>query len=171
MLLSSIKPSSICRTVPNTFIWHVLTKKKEFEKLQFLTKTTDYALSKNANFASFSNRCFYSLQRLFNLSRTSLNTFDCLFLNKKNEWQRLQIWEKPWSNPFGKMQTFRLFSNRCFYRLKSLFLYVERHQTLSFATFSLKKSEKNYSFWKKPMDYPFKNMQILWLFKIDVFIV
>ena len=42
------------------------------------------------------------------------------------------------------------FSNRCFYDLKSLFLYVERQQTVLFGIFSLKrKSEKNYSFEKK----------------------
>ena len=49
--------------------------------------------------------------------------------------------------PFWKNANFATFSNRCFYRVKSLFLYVERQQTVLFGIFSLKrKSEKNYSF-------------------------
>ena len=128
-------------------------------------------LGENANFATFSNWCFYSLQRLFMYVEGHYAILFGVFWTKRKNKKNYNFWEKAWTNPFGKMQTFRLFSNRCFYLLKSLFLYVERHQTLSFATFSLKKIEKNYSFWKKPMDYPFKNMQILWLFKIDIFIV
>ena len=128
-------------------------------------------LGENANFATFSNWCFYSLQRLFMYVERHYAILFGIFWTKRKNKKDYNFWEKAWTNPFGKMQTFRLFYNRCFYLLKSLFLYVERHQTLSFATFSLKKIEKNYSFWKKPMDYPFKKMQILWLFKIDVFIV
>ena len=49
--------------------------------------------------------------------------------------------------PFWKNANFATFSNRCFYRVKSLFLYAERQQTVLFGIFSLKrKSEKNYSF-------------------------
>ena len=71
--------------------------------------------------------------------------------------------------PFWKNANFATFSNRCFYRVKSLFLYAERQQTVLFGIFSLKrKSEKNYSFGKKPWTNPFKRMQILRPFQIDV---
>ena len=132
----------------------------------------DYPLSKNANFVTFSNRCFYSLQRLFiYLQRHKTLLFAFSWIEKTN-YKDYNFWEKPWTDPFGKMQTLPLFSNRCFYRPKSLFLYVEREKTLFFGIFSLKrKGEKNCSFWQKPWTTPFKKMQILRLFQIDLFIV
>ena len=118
-----------------------------------MTKTMDYPLSKNANFVTFSNRCFYSLQRLFiYLQRHKTLLFAFSWIKKSND-KDYNFWEKPWTNSFAKMQNLRLFSNRCFYRLKSLFLYVERDQTLFLGIFSLKrKGQKNYSFWQKPWE-------------------
>ena len=128
----------------------------------------DYPLSKNANFVIFSNRGFYSLQRLFIYLQRHKTLFFAFSWIKKSNDKDYNFWEKPWTNPFGKMQNLRLFSNRCFYRLKSLFLYVERDQTLFLGIFSLKrKGQKNYSFWQKPWK---KKMQILRLFQIDFFI-
>ena len=136
----------------------------------------DYPLSKNANFVTFSNRCFYSLQRLFiYLQRHKTLLFAFSWIEKTND-KDYNFWEKPWTvlnwTPLEKCKLYPFFSNRCFYRLKSLFLYVEREKTLFFGIFSLKrKGEKNYSFWQKPWTTPFKKMQILRLFQIDLFIV
>ena len=59
----------------------------------------------------------------------------------------ITIFDKNHGLPLGENANFATFSNRCFYRVKSLFLYVERQQTVLFGIFSLKrKSEKNYSF-------------------------
>ena len=68
--------------------------------------------------------------------------------------------------PFWKNANFATFSNRCFYRVKSLFLYAERQQTVLFGIFSLKrKSEKNYSFWKNRGLTPLRECKFCDFFK------
>ena len=126
MFLLSRKPISLCRTTPNTLIRHIFLKNR-MRLLKSFDKNNGLSLSKNANFVTFLNRCFYSLQRLFiYLQRHKTLLFAFSSIKKTND-KDYNFWEKPWTDPFGKMQTLRLFSNRCFHRLKSLFLYLERH--------------------------------------------
>ena len=118
MFLWSRKPISLCRTAPNTFIWHISL-----------------------------NLINYGFWLAIYLSRKLLNTIICRILKKKKEKEK--DYKNHGPTPLEKCK-FCDFSNRCFYDLKSLFLYVERQQTVIFGIFSLKrKSEKNYSFEKK----------------------
>ena len=133
MFLWSRKPISLCRTAPNTFIWHISL-----------------------------NLINYGFWLAIYLSRKLLNTIICRILKKKREKEK--DYKNHGPTPLEKCK-FCDFSNRCFYGLESLFLYVERHQTLLFGIFLLKrKNEKNYNFKRKPWTNPFKRMQILRLF-------
>ena len=134
MFLWSRKPISLCRTAPNTFIWHISL-----------------------------NLINYGFWLAIYLSRRLLNTFICRILKKKKR-KREKDYKNHGPTPLEKCK-FCDFSNRCFYGLESLFLYVERHQTLLFGIFLLKRNnEKNYNFKRKPWTNPFKRMQILRLF-------
>ena len=127
------KPISLCRTAQKTIIWHIFTKKKNEKPYNFWKKLWTNPFDQMKILWLYKIDVFLSTKPIY-LSRTSLNTSVRLFLNKKKEWKRLQFLEKPWTNPLEKCK-FCTFSNGCFYRLYSLFLYVERHQTLLFGIF------------------------------------
>ena len=64
------------------------------------------------------------------------------------------------------------FFKSMFYSLERLFIYLERHLTVLFGIFWIKrKNRSDYNFWQKPLTNPLGKMQILRLFLIDVFIV
>ena len=57
MFILSKKACFLTRTSPNTFSGCILHKPKRLQNFQFLTKTMDWPLCKNANFVGFWNLC------------------------------------------------------------------------------------------------------------------
>ena len=64
MFIMSRKACLLTRTSPNTFSGFILHNTKRSKNFQFLTKTMDEPLWKNANFVGFWNRCFPCSERL-----------------------------------------------------------------------------------------------------------
>ena len=64
MFILSGKACFLTRTSPNTFCGFILHNTKRSKNFQFLTKTMDEPLRKNANFVGFWNRCFPCEERL-----------------------------------------------------------------------------------------------------------
>ena len=83
-----------------------IAKNEKKKKFKYLTKTM--ALWENANFATFLNRCFYSLERLVLYSQRPQNLFWPYFAKNGKEEKMTNFLPKPWTNFFGKMQILRL---------------------------------------------------------------
>ena len=64
MFIFSRKACFLLRTSPNTFSWCILHKTNRSQNFQFLTKTMDKPLCKNANFVRFWHRYLCCSERL-----------------------------------------------------------------------------------------------------------
>ena len=73
------KANFLSRTTSKAFVGLLHLKHRECRNVEFLTKTMDQSLSKNAIFSTFLIRSFYSLERH---ERLSLGLFDV----KNREW-------------------------------------------------------------------------------------
>ena len=108
------------RTFPDTFSCSILHKNQSGRNLKFFTKTMDWPLWKNFNFAFFVNGCFYSLWRhLFCLERQQTVFLDLFLINTRHE-KTSTFWQKSWTIPFAKMTIFAFFLNACLYWLERL---------------------------------------------------
>ena len=114
-----------------------MTKITIFEKNHGLTPL------ENTTFSTFCNRCFYRPKSLFlYVERDQTLFFGIFSLNRKGE-KNYSFLRKLWTTPLKKMQILRLFQVDVFFSIKRLFIYLERHKTLLFGIFSLKrKNEK-----------------------------
>ena len=161
MFLWSRKPIALRRTAPNNFIWHILTKRKEWEKSQFLTK--NFPLEK-FKFCDFYKSIILWPTKAIYLSRTSPDTFFGRFWMKSSNEKDHKFWQKPWANPFKIMQILEIFVNRSLYspqRLAFYLFYLEGHQTPLFSIFWIKrKNEKHFNFRQKPWTNAFGEIQI-----------
>ena len=72
----------------------------KLDKFEIFDQYNGLTSLEKGNFATFLNRCFYGEERTLFLGQISL---------KRNDKEILNSSSKPWTNPFGKMQNFRLF--------------------------------------------------------------
>ena len=72
----------------------------KLDKFEIFDQYNGLTSLEKGNFATFLNRCFYGEERTLFLGQISL---------KRNDKEILNFSSKPWTNPFGKMQNFRLF--------------------------------------------------------------
>ena len=72
----------------------------KLDKFEIFDQYNGLTSLEKGNFATFLNRCFYGEERTLFLGQISL---------KRNGKEILNFSSKPWTNPFGKMQNFRLF--------------------------------------------------------------
>ena len=79
MFILSRKAFFLTRTSPNTFTGCIVHKTKRSQNFQFLTKTMDKPLGKNANFVGFWNRCFFCSKRLVCYIKRRKSFFHDLF--------------------------------------------------------------------------------------------
>ena len=86
MIILSRKACFLKRTSPNTFSGCILHKTTRSQNFQFLTKTMDYPLCKNANFVGCWNRCFSCSERVVCYIKRPKSFFHDLFL-------RFMTWE------------------------------------------------------------------------------
>ena len=114
------------RVVLNFNISDPILQKNEKKKLQFFS-------GKNANFATFLNLYFCSLQRLAFYLQLHQTLFLGLFFQKEKE-EKIS----------RKNANFATFLNRGFCRLNRLVFYLQRHQT-PFDLFCQKKEEEKLS--------------------------
>ena len=79
MFILSKKACFLTRTSPNTVSGCILHKTTRSQNFQFLTKTMDWPLCKNANFVRFWNRCFCCSERLVCYINRRKSFFHVLF--------------------------------------------------------------------------------------------
>ena len=91
MFILSRKASFLTRTSWKTFLGFILHNTKRSKNFQFLTKTMDEPLWKNANFVVFLNRCFRCSERLVFYIKRRKSFFHHLFSRSmKLEYNGLQ---------------------------------------------------------------------------------
>ena len=86
----SRKACFLTRTSPNTFSGFILHNTKRSKNFQFLTKTMDQPLCKNANLASFWNRCFRCSERLVSYIKRRKSFFQYLF-SRSMKWEYREL--------------------------------------------------------------------------------
>ena len=99
------------------------------------------------------------------LSRISKNlSFWLFWLKKKHMKKRSIFWQKPWTNPFAKWQSFSTLWELHFWGPKNFFFYPE-YQKMFLSGFFLLKKKKTY---KKKVDFVTKTMDFN-LCKMSIF--
>ena len=86
---------------------------------------------------------FYGEERLVFFIERHQTPFLGQISLKRNDKEISNFSSKPWTNPFEKMQNFRLFLNRCFYDQEQLVFFLESHQTLFLGQIWLQRNEKS----------------------------
>ena len=134
---------------PNNFIWHILTKRKEWEKSQFLTKKFPLEKWKFCDF--FKSMILWSP-----------NNFIWHILTKRKEWEKSQFLTKKF--PLEKCKFCDFFKSMILWSTKAIYLSRTSPDTF-FGRFWMKSNnEKDHKFWQQPWANPFKIMQILGIF-------
>ena len=139
-----------------------ITLKKRWKNSQFLTKTRDKPLCKNANFSTFGTFCFYCLKTRFFVLQYRKTHFPGLYCLKKKDGKMAIFWPKPWTNPFRKMAIFPLFGLLacCFYSLEKSFFLLQYRKTHFPGLYCLqKKMEKSPLFDQNPGPTPLEKWQ------------
>ena len=96
----------------------------------------------------FFNRCFYSLNdfhSFWNFTKHFLLRYFALIQNME---KLLIFWQKPWTNPFGKMQIVDVFLIDLFTTHIKLLFVLKYYTTLFIALFCIKTIDgKRFNFW------------------------
>ena len=103
-ILESKNTFFLSRILSNVFCWLILPIIKKMENFQIFDPNHGVTPLKKCQFLDFLTFCFYSIKKLFFLSRILSNTFSLPILPKIKRWKNFKIFlSKPWTIPFGKI--------------------------------------------------------------------
>ena len=128
------------------------SQKKKRGEMKNLDQNHGLTPLEACQFFAFLNFMFLQPRRGIFLFQNIIKHMFLAYIAQKRRWKMANFGRKPWTNSFGRVSIFGLFSTSCFYSLQSFFSFQNIMKQICLAYIAQKRRWKNGQFWTKTMD-------------------